>query len=577
MRNKKTRIIKVERVDDIPVLWHQLNQMQVAALLDQRFPTHGHWKGELTFGEVVADWLIFILSEGDHCLSHVEPWAKEHLETLSGCAGKRVRPLDFSDDRLADMLEALADTARWNEFETALNGHLLRVYELDGDHVRIDSTTAKTYAGVSPDGLFQFGHSKDHRPDLPQVKVNLSVLDPLGLPLTTTVVGGQSADDPLYVPEIQRVQQSLGAGGKTYIGDCKMGALATRASVASTGDYYLCPLAGSQMPESELEALLKPVLGREQALVPVHDPDTGRRKEPVRLAEGYEVCVAQTATVDGQPVHWIERRLVVRSIALAQQQAKGLEKRLQQAIAEIEQLNLRKQGKKRLAADQLPAAAQAIVQRRGVEGLIQVEIKTTQTKTHKRQYGGRPAQVVSQSHSTVQARIDAATVAAAKARLGWRVYATNHPRLRLAAVVLAYREQYWIERGFGRLKGRALSLTPLYLHTNDRVLGLIRLLTLALRLLTLLEFVVRRQLANTGTTLPGLYASHRRRATDRPTAERILRAFRGISLVIEQVDGQKVRRLSPLSPLQKRLLQLLSLSVDVYLQLVKHFQKPAPF
>lgn len=260
--------------------------MQVAPLLDQHFRTHGHWEGELSFGEVVADWLIFIVSEGDHCLSHVEPWAKEHLETLSGCAGKRVRPLDFSDDRLADILDALADTARWNEFETALNGHLLRVYELEGDRVRIDSTTAKTYVGVSADGLFQFGHSKDHRPDLPQVKINLSALDPLGLPLTTTIVGGQSADDPLYVPEIQRVQQSLGVGGKTYIGDCKMGAVATRAYVASTGDYYLCPLAGAQLPESAREALLKPVLGGKQELVPVDDPDTGRRKEPVRLAEG---------------------------------------------------------------------------------------------------------------------------------------------------------------------------------------------------------------------------------------------------------------------------------------------------
>jgi transposase len=45
--------------------------------------------------------------------------------------------------------------------------------------------------------LFQFGHSKDHRPDLPQVKVMLSTLDPLGVPLATAVVPGHHADDPL--------------------------------------------------------------------------------------------------------------------------------------------------------------------------------------------------------------------------------------------------------------------------------------------------------------------------------------------------------------------------------------------
>ena len=66
--------------------------------------------------------------------------------------------------------------------------------------------------------------------------------------------------------------------------------------------------------------------------------------------------------------------------------------------------------------------------------------------------------------------------------------------LALVAVIMAYRGQYLIERCFGRFKGQALSLTPLFLQTESRVEGLIRLLSLALRLLILVEFVVRRQL-----------------------------------------------------------------------------------
>jgi hypothetical protein len=248
----------VERVDDIPVLLHHLSTMPIAAMLDQSFPTHGNWTGEASLGAVAVGWLSFIVTEGDHGLSQVESWAEEHQATLSAGLGQAMRPLDFQDDRLADILSALAPTERWTEFETALMGQLLRVYALDGDRVWIDSTTGKTYAGVRPDGRFQFGHSKDHRPDWPQVKINLSALDPLGLPLTTTIVGGQSADDPLYVPEIQRVQRILGVGGKTYIGDGKMGALATRAYVAYSRDYYLCPLAGPQMPAAQREAFLIP-------------------------------------------------------------------------------------------------------------------------------------------------------------------------------------------------------------------------------------------------------------------------------------------------------------------------------
>jgi transposase len=66
---------------------------------------------------------------------------------------------------------------------------------------------------VTPDGLFQFGPSKDHRHDLPPVKGMLSTLDPLGLPLATTVLPGQCADDPLYLPAIRQVREGVGRRG----------------------------------------------------------------------------------------------------------------------------------------------------------------------------------------------------------------------------------------------------------------------------------------------------------------------------------------------------------------------------
>lgn len=144
MIDKIIRLIKVERVDDIPVLLAQVQNMQIPALLDQFFPTHGPWKGELSFGEVVAVWLTFVTSQGDHCLSHVQPWVEAHLDTLAACLDKRIRPLDFSDDRLAAMLDRFAEAESWDDFETALNGVGLRVYELESDRVRIDSTSAKT-------------------------------------------------------------------------------------------------------------------------------------------------------------------------------------------------------------------------------------------------------------------------------------------------------------------------------------------------------------------------------------------------------------------------------------------------
>jgi transposase len=578
MPNNLVRLIKVEHVDDLPVLWAQIQKMQIPALLDQYFPTHGLWKGELSFGEVAGVWLMFITSQGDHCLSHVQPWVAERLDTLSACVGKPIRPLDLSDDRLADLLDRLAETDPWAAVETGINGVVLRVYDLGqpDQPIRIDSTSAKTYAEVDENGLFQLGHSKDHRPDLPQVKINLSALDPLGLPLTTTVVSGNRADDPLYVPEIQRVQQTVGVGGKTYVGDCKMGALATRAWIAQSGDYYLCPLAGNQMPAATLDALLAPVFGGEQPLEPVYAPQAPDAATPPELlAEGYIVTVALEDRVNGQPVAWSEQRLVVRSVTLATQQSRRLDDRLAQALAEISRLDDRQQGKKILDAAGLTAAAAPILQQRRVVGLIHLEVQTTTEKVQRRRYGGRPAGTRVKQRSTITARIDASAVAAAQQRLGWRVYATNQPSPSLAVAIKAYRGQYVIEGQFGRFKGRALSLTPLFLQSDERVTGLIRLLSLALRVLILVEFVVRRALAKTEGQIAGLYPWQASRTTATPTAELILRAFRGISLTVIEVAGQVRAFLSPLSRLQERLLELLGWSTDLYERLVEHFQEPA--
>ena len=573
MIDKIIRLIKVERVDDIPVLLAQVQKMQIPALLDQFFPTHGHWKGELSFGEVVAVWLTFIASQGDHCLSHVQRWVEEHLDTLAAALDKPIRPLDFSDDRLALILDAFSEAETWGDFETTLNGVVLRVYELESDRIRIDSTSAKTYAGVSAEGLFQFGHSKDHRPDLPQVKISLSALDPLGLPLTTTVVSGSCADDPLYGPEIKRVQQTVGVGGKTYIGDCKMGALQTRALVAGSGDYYVCPLAGKQMPAEALEKLLSPVFSGAQGLTQVYHPETP--EQPRLIAEGYEVRVELEAAVDGQPVQWQERRLVVRSVAHAVRQAENLDERLRQAVAEIGQLNDRKQGKKILDAEALKVAAHQLLEHRRVAGLVKIETTTTTRQTNKRKYGAHEAAIRVESRSTISAQFETQAVEAAKQRLGWRVYATNQGGLALVVVIMAYRGQYLIERCFGRFKGKALSLTPLFLQTENRVEGLIRLLSLALRLLILVEFVVRRQLEKAQGKLAGLYPGQATRATTSPTAELILRAFQGISLTVVEIAGQVRALLSPLSNLQQRLLELLGLSTDIYGRLIQHFLKPA--
>src|SRR5262249_27668295 len=154
--------------------------------------------------------------------------------TLSALLGLPVKGKDCHDDRLADLLSRLGEGDLFSRLESELNQNLVRVYSLADEVVRLDTTTASTYQDVqSEDGLIQFGHSKDD-PDRPQIKVACAALDPLGLPLATACLKGNTADDPTYVPALKAVQQSLGPGDRLNIGDCKMAALATRVFVAKS-------------------------------------------------------------------------------------------------------------------------------------------------------------------------------------------------------------------------------------------------------------------------------------------------------------------------------------------------------
>ena len=204
--------------------------------------------------------------------------------------------------------------------------------------------------------------------------------------------------------------------------------------------------------------------------------------------------------------------------------------------------------------------------------MLAAEVTTTKRRRKVRAYKDRPARVRIAKEISVKVGRDQAAIQRFKERLGWRVYATNHPSLPLTGVVLAYREQYQIEHGIRRLKGRPLGLSPMYLLTDHCIIGLINLLTIALRILTLIEFRVRQELAAEGKTLTGVYAGQKGRQTMRPSTELLLAAFQGIDAVVGTHHRQPISHLSPLTATQQRILHLLGLDALLYDNLLSYFQ-----
>lgn len=172
---------------------------------------------------------------------------------------------------------------------------------------------------------------------------------------------------------------------------------------------------------------------------------------------------------------------------------------------------------------------------------------------------------------TAVTRTDVA-IAALSETFGWRAYVTDvaAAELSLEAAVLTYRAEGRIERDYHRLKSAPLSIAPLFVKRNDQVQGMIHLLSIAIRWLTLIEFVVRRGLQRTNAALGGLHPQNPKKATATPTTERLLRAFDQITLTVIHVPDQVIRHITPLTPLQVDILNLLGLSPDIYRSLASN-------
>jgi transposase len=326
----QTLTLQHERVDDIPLIIGLANRLRLAEVLDRHLGTHGLQQG-LHNGQLAVGWLASILSQADHRKSAVRDWANGIPHTLAHLLGSPIREVEFSDDRLGGVLSRLSDDATWGAIEHDLWAATVAVYERELTGIRLDSTTSYGYHHVTEEGVMQRGHSKDHGPDLPQLKLMAAAAEPSGHLLACDVHPGQCAEDPLYTPLLQRVRGIVGGSGLLYAGDCKMAALATRAEIAAHHDFYLMPLPLTGETATQAATWVTAVVDGTQEATLLWDGEHG-------LGAGYEWERPLQALVDGQPVCWTERVQVVRSPALAQRQQATLAKRLAAAEAELEAL-----------------------------------------------------------------------------------------------------------------------------------------------------------------------------------------------------------------------------------------------
>jgi len=568
------------RLDAIPLLLGVLMQMEIPQLYDREIGDHGLHTG-LSGGWMLTIWLTFILSQADHTKYKVEEWVARHQVLLTRRTLQIISSSEFSDNRLSSLLSRLSKPERWERFEDALWKQSVDVYQIEMESVgglysaHVDSTTACGYHEPQPDGLMQRGHSKDHRPDLAQLKLMTVATHPHGHLAVTQVSSGNTADDGLYLPIIARARAIFNRLGMLYVGDSKMAALVIRATITHAGDYYLtvAPLTGETA--LCLPGWIEDAMSGAQPTVQLYN-HAGRL-----IGRGYELerqCRAKLAIgQDGQvePFTFSERVQVFRSDAHAARQFKALGQRLQLAQAELLALTPKPRQGRRQVRDEtsLEAAVNAKLKQHGVEGLLKVEWRIEQKVEYRYTGRGRPSasskqqEVMEHRCQITKVTRHQEAVAAKRERLGWRVQLTNAPAvIPLQTCITHYRGNWCGERNYHRLKSQPIGIDTIFVRKDDQLTGLTYLLTLAARVESVIEFQVARGLKEENKQMKGLYSGLPQKATPTPTAVAILAAIARSEITLTQMEWQDKTtfHLTPLPGLLLEVLHYLNLPLSLY-------------
>jgi hypothetical protein len=181
----------------------------------------------------------------------------------------------FDHSALADLLGSDASVAnidtlyachdRLLEHKRALFDHLVGrwrdLFQVSFDVLLYDLTS--TYFEANPpfeqEGLRQFGHSRDHRPDCVQVVIAL-VVTPQGLPLAYEVMPGNTNDSTTLRGFLDRIEHQYGKARRTWVMDrgIPTEAVLARMRASDPPVHYLVGTPKGRLSRLEKDLLVLP-------------------------------------------------------------------------------------------------------------------------------------------------------------------------------------------------------------------------------------------------------------------------------------------------------------------------------
>jgi len=498
-------------LDHLGLVAGMFDELGIGDVLDQATHQNPEMR-DLTVGEAVKAMVLNGLGFVNHALYLVPRFFQN--KPTSRLIAPRVAPAQLNDDALGRTLDTLYASGV-TELYSLIAATAAKRLGLAPRFAHLDSTSfhvdGRYNSDEEPDEHvihMTRGYSRDHRPDLNQVMLDLIVEHQAGIPVLMKPLSGNSSDAHTFGQIItdHLAQLQITYGTTFLVTDSALYSAENLQKLAETRAKWI-----TRVPATLSEA---------QAVLTQADPQS-----MAPLMEEYRYQVVPS-TYGGVEQRWVLIHSEPRQLQAQRTVDKQLLKHSEQEVKAFKKLC----GTACACAADAQQALATFTQNLQATFLVQSTVRATPRydKRGRPGQGTQPDQVVYQLEGAL-----ASQIAARQALVDQHscfILATNElddTHLSPQEVLAGYKGQGHAERGFRFLKDPCFLASSLSLKKPERIMALLMVMTVCLLVYAALEYRIRTALTAHGATLP----DQKGKRIQNPTARWVFHYFGGIHVL----------------------------------------------
>jgi transposase len=513
----KAEDVRGQVLDHLGIVASVISRLKLVEKIDSRIPVSKDKGAKVTMGQRVAAMILNGLGFTDDRLYLFPDFLKN--KPIERLLGKGLKASDFNDDATGRCLDSITDygtTPFFTEiaFEVGLAENLL------GPSAHFDTTSLNVFGeyevdspadaqspkDAEPPFEITYGHSKDHRPDLKQMILNLATTGP-GFPIWMEAHSGNSSDKTILQMGANRMRtfckQLKAAPSFLYVGDS---AFYERCVKERVEFKWL-----SRVPE-RLNETKKWVAMPDEAFT------------WTVLDDGYKMTPLPEASYGDVAQRWI----LIYSEKAASRECKTLEKNIQKEKDAAEKLLWHLSNKVFKCAHDAEIAWQKETKKIKYHQVTWViESIEKHSGRGRPKQGAAPVTLGFRIKSTIEQ--DKKQIELIQRSKGRFILASNEldeSKLSEINFLTEYKKQYKTEQGFAFIKGDTFEVSSIFLKKPSRIQSLMVVMTLCLMVYSFAQHHLRQALTEANDSVP----DQLKNPTQKPTMSWVFRLFQGIQV-----------------------------------------------